>query len=714
MIASIDDLGNLTLLERNAAGRVTRQTLPDPDGSGPLSSFVTEYTYDTLNNLTGTTHPDSTTESWTYNSLNLPLTHTDRLGRLTVYTYDAAGNRTSERRVFGEIDDEINLETDDLVTTMTYTPGGAGQPPKGLLASVTDPLGRGTSYTYNTKGLVTSITYAVGTAIQASVQYVYNATTDLLTQSIDELGRTTDYAYDSLGRLTLTTLPDPDGVGPLPRPTIAQVWNGNGRMTSETDPLGRVTSYTYAHHGRVTSMTRPDHDLSGQLTVTEYDFDAAHRPTTTTDPLGRVTTTNYNTLGWVTSTVLPDPDGPGGPIASPTTTYTYDNMGRMLTETDPLGNVTTYTYANFGREATITLPDPDGTAGPLASPVLFREYDAAGNLVLERGPLGAETTYVYDAANRLVTVTAPDPDASGELEAPVTTYQYDKAGNLVSTTDPLGNVTAYTYDARNRRTHEILADPDAGGPLTSPTTVYAYNAANELTSLTDPVNNTTTWQYDGLGRVKLETNQLNKTRTFEYDAAGNLTKRIDRLGRILQFEYDTLNHLTAEKWYDGTTLVRTLSFSYDAADQLLSVTDPAAVFSYGYDGLGRLTNEGQTITGLTPQLNFASQYSANSQRTQLQAARRRRRFQEHLAVRQSLPPHQPPAARHGRRQRRRRQAGRFQLRCRQPVHQGLALRRPRRIPARRVQPLRARPLGPDDEADAQHRLSPSPSGRGLG
>ena len=294
-------------------------------------------------------------------------------------------------------------------------------------------------------------------------------------------------------------------------------------------------------------------------------------------------------------------------------------MGRVLTETNPLGKVTTYDYANFAREVTITLPDPDGTGGPLTSPVLFRQYDEVGNLILVRDPLGAETTYQYDAANRLVTVTAPDPDESGELAAPVTTYQYDKAGNLTRVIDPLGNQTNYTFDARNRRTHEILPDPDSGGPLTSPTTVYAYNAASELTSLTDPVSNVTTWQYDGLGRVKQETNQLNKNRTFEYDAAGNLIKRTDRLGRILQFEYDTLNHLTAEKWYSGQTLVRTLSFNYSAADELMSASDPAAVFSYGYDGLGRLTNEGQTLTGLMPQLNFASQYNANSNRTQLQA-----------------------------------------------------------------------------------------------
>jgi YD repeat-containing protein len=90
----------------------------------------------------------------------------------------------------------------------------------------------------------------------------------------------------------------------------------------------------------------------------------------------------------------------------------------------------------------------------------------------------------------------------------------------------------------------------------------------------------TTWQYDLLGRVTQETNQLNKTRTFKYDAAGNLTERVDRLGRKIEYVYDNLYRNTAEKWWNGTTLVRTLSFTFDAASQLTAASDPAASFAW--------------------------------------------------------------------------------------------------------------------------------------
>ena len=100
---------------------------------------------------------------------------------------------------------------------------------------------------------------------------------------------------------------------------------------------------------------------------------------------------------------------------------------------------------------------------------------------------------------------------------------------------------------------------------------------------------------------------------------GNLTERVDRLGRKLVFEYDNLYRTTAEKWYDGINLVRTLSFSYDAAGQLLTADDPAAAYEFDYDLLGRVTSELQTLGGLAFDIEYQSEYDANSRRTELLA-----------------------------------------------------------------------------------------------
>ncbi|MFG0262264.1 MAG: hypothetical protein ACF788_07725 [Novipirellula sp. JB048] len=99
--------------------------------------------------------------------------------------------------------------------------------------------------------------------------------------------------------------------------------------------------------------------------------------------------------------------------------------------------------------------------------------------------------------------------------------------------------------------------------------------SNRLT-LSDPVGNTTTWTYDKLDRVLTATNELSDTRTNQYDAAGNLTQVTDRNGRVTTYEYDHLHRRTAENWLDGMTTLRTLTYSYDAASQLVSASDPAA------------------------------------------------------------------------------------------------------------------------------------------
>jgi predicted Zn finger-like uncharacterized protein len=60
-----------------------------------------------------------------------------------------------------------NGETDDLVTTYTYTP-------QGLIDLITDPLGRVTDLDYDLFGRLTSVTYALGTPDEASRGFEYD------------------------------------------------------------------------------------------------------------------------------------------------------------------------------------------------------------------------------------------------------------------------------------------------------------------------------------------------------------------------------------------------------------------------------------------------------------------------------------------------------------------------------------------------------------
>lgn len=82
---------------------------------------------------------------WTYEAnFSQPTSFTDARGKQTVYTVDAGnGNIMSVRQVLGASDLQSS-ETDDVVTTFTYTPltAAANDTPAGLIDLIVDPLGR--------------------------------------------------------------------------------------------------------------------------------------------------------------------------------------------------------------------------------------------------------------------------------------------------------------------------------------------------------------------------------------------------------------------------------------------------------------------------------------------------------------------------------------------------------------------------------------------
>ncbi|HVX60439.1 MAG TPA: Calx-beta domain-containing protein, partial [Pirellulales bacterium] len=616
--SSTDPLGNTTTTQYNAAGQPIEIDGPalssGPDAGKPN---ITTFEYDGNGNLTFETLPDGSVESWAYDpTWNEPTSFTDPLGRVTDYSIDPSnGNVLSMTEVGGS-------GQPNRVTSYTYTPAPTttGQVPGGLVATETDPRGLETSYAYNTHGMVTATTYAVGTTDQASVSYTYDSQDNLKTET-DELGRTTTYGYDGLGRLIEVDAPAPNAARPSLFLKTTYVYDALGRKTSETvdnyNPLtsatpAATTNYYYEATGdenaQVTKVVQPD------LTTLTYLYDGADNLLKETDALGRVTEYQYDADNRHIAQQDPSPvDGSNngtfnrGTANGPVTTVQYDALGNVIAQIDANGNETDNVYDLRGNLLSTT--GAAATSGGVR-PITSYSYDADQEVVSQSDALGRLTYFQYDPFGEMTLRQDPSPDG-GKSPAPTSTSQYDADGNLISETDPNGNTTQYLYDNRNRQTEAIEPSPD--GTAANPTTTNVYDAAGELTQVTDPLGRITQYQYDGAGELtatvapNLTTGGVGDASTTTsdlYDLEGNKVRETDPQGNATTYAYDIMNRLTSVTQPAVAGQSPVTSYQYDADGEVTKTIDPLLrIQTESYDGLGRLASE-VDFTGVTTSYSY--------------------------------------------------------------------------------------------------------------
>ena len=436
-IRELDSVEYVTSYERDNEGRLLMLVEPDPDGDGPKGEVITEYSYDSLGNLTSITYAkgtvEETTETWQYDSVFSQVTqYTDPLGRITKYDIDnTTGNALSMTQAVG-LDDDVSAETDDVTTYYTYSDGtddasttGIDEStwPKGLLLTETDPLGRVTRYEYNSRGLLTKITAAVGTADEASVSYEYDGRNNL-TAEIDELGFRTEYVYDNLNRLIKTISPYPNTDGAKIVDDGDTAFSTEETWTSATDAAAYGGDYLYASGGAGANTATWSFDglVAGQQyeVLITWKVDAAN---STAAPITIV-------HGGVTQDLI-------------TVDQTID-----LSVADDAVTVDGHIWQSIFRftavAETVTVQLSDDTTGQVvadgvcvlqARAITETIYDVSGNVWKEIDATGEVTEYQYDSMGRVIRAIAPDPDGNGPLPSPATEYVYDAAGKLVNTVE---------------------------------------------------------------------------------------------------------------------------------------------------------------------------------------------------------------------------------------------------------------------------------------
>ena len=469
-------------------------------------------TYDPANGNVASTIPDSAgiapRTRYTYTAQGQVASITDPMGTVTTFTYDAFGNRLSAVEDAGP---------GRLNRTTTF-----GYNAQGDVVSVTDPNGNVTNATYDAgRRLVTTTTPAIAAAPG---------------------GMTTTNSYDADGRL----LQVQQSSGDTLLRTASATWTPTGRQASATDANGNLTTYAYDLLDRLIRTK----DAEGRITA--YAYDALSRPVSVSNPA--ILATPLLTQSWTDNglrasltDVNTDPNTP----VNRTTTFAYDRYDRLGTTTYPDNTTETYTY------------------------------DADGNVTLRKTRAGVTIGFAYDGLNRLIKKTPP--------AGPEVTYSYDLAGRLTGVSDtgatiaaavsPTGSTviyaTTYTYDAWNRPAKAAwdpapAATAPSAGPLV--TFGHSYDRTNRRIGQTASDN---TWLPYPTGPPGTVT--YTSTNTNQYSTITGLAPSYDTNGNLIG---------------DGT-----YTYGYDAENRLVSASGAGNSASYAYDGRG--WRKSRTVNGST-------------------------------------------------------------------------------------------------------------------
>jgi YD repeat-containing protein len=389
--------------------------------------------------------------------------------------------------------------------------------------------------------------------------------------------KTTSYEYTAQGLLSKETL-EPD----LPNSCLQ-------------------SSYTLATNAPEKRQYLDGFDRVIRVQTQGFDGAGVAAPTLVQD-------TEYNTLGQVArqSNLYASTDTPVW------TTYTYDLLGRLLTESHPEKQGTTAIVATSSYSYSALSTTATNAKGQTKTTV----KNAQGKVASVTDAMGSSVLYTYDAVGNLT-----QTNAAGSI-----TRSYDTLGRASSTATVLDSVTtpavvSETFDATTGRVatktwptgyqasysytplgylKTVTGGGTNGFTQTVSYTVGKMNAQGQITEYRTGNQVTTVKDYD------LQTQRLNALRatrdgqatgnvlshSYSYDEVGNLLGRSDTapgVGTQETFSYDALNRLTTASILGGSVSPSVTQVMYDARGNISYKSDVGRYW-YDADRPNRMTN----------------------------------------------------------------------------------------------------------------------------
>lgn len=336
-------------------------------------------------------------------------------------------------------------------------------------------------------------------------------------------------------------------------------------LTSVTDPRGQTVNYTYDQNRKVTktAATVGGKEYANHYTYTKDKLTQV-KHNTSADASGDVAYNfEYDALGRPTAVKV------GNQVLS-TTTYNTDGTVQRV----DYGNEDSveYSYDEFKRTKGVRY-------GFDYEDRYVYEYGANGQVAqLTNTDILTVTTSEHDAAGRPARITSRHLDTGAHLYTGEVSY--DEFNNLKTFKEQVGSdraayTTTFTHDNENRPT------------------LLNFGSSRQVA-----------YVYDGLGRISRRTVNAGSTgvaTTYGYLAGGHgansttpLVQTITQSGTTLTYAYDDAGNITSVS--DGT---KTISYEYDLLGQLTRVNDPydttagtsGTTWKYAYDQGGNIQSK---------------------------------------------------------------------------------------------------------------------------
>jgi YD repeat-containing protein len=568
------------------------------------------YSYDALKRLVSTTRLGITTSNL-LDAADRVLAQTRKgtngsLITLRTLGYDAANRVIRETNALG------------AVTAYSHIVDGSNQ----RILFTTNADGGTRIETYFRDGQLASVTgtaafpvrYEYGRVLDGSYQRAFTKEIKLDASGADTSECVTNFV-DAFGHAYKTGFP---GTG---SPAREMRYNAKGQLTNQIDPDGIRTLFQYNTKGEreyvcIDSNRNDliDLDRQDRITQTVSDVVANHG----TDVL-RTRTYVWQTDGSSSSTLVSTSETSVDGLSTwsdtlgavSTSVKTPPSSGSYtVTQTAPDGSYSISLYQN-GRMASITRYD----SGSSQVGKTTYGYDEHGRRNTSTDARTGTTTYTFNNADQIVTVTTPPPGTGAPAQT-ITTY-FDAMGRATSIVQADGTTVNNVFSLRG----ELLR---TSGSRTYPVG-YSYEAQGRMKTMTNWSTfssstgaRVTTWHYDAqrgwmTNKVYADSNGTK----YSYTAAGRLSTRLWARGTNTTYSYNNFGDLSGVSYNDGAT--PTVSYTYTRRGQQQNVTRGSDSWKLFYTAAGQLLSETGTA-GTVNGLRVTNAFDAYLRRTSVGSA----------------------------------------------------------------------------------------------